>query len=55
MPIDFIPLTGCKVTATTKGGKKFAFELVAGPEMQNKTFLIETATKVWFLIDVPHK
>ena len=46
MPIDFIPLNGCKVAPSSKSGsKKFVFELVAGPEMGNKSFLIETNTK----------
>jgi len=45
MPIDFIPLNGCKVTPSKASSKKFVFELVAGPEMGNKSFLIETTTK----------
>src|SRR5690242_8739288 len=45
MPIDFIPLNGCKVAPAKTSGKKFVFELVAGPEMGNKSFLIETNTK----------
>jgi hypothetical protein len=44
MPIDFIPLNGCKVSPKPTG-KKYVFELVAGPEMGNKSFLIETTTK----------
>lgn len=45
MPIDFIPLNGCKVRAAPDNKKSFCFILEA-PEMDNKTFLIQSNTKV---------
>ncbi len=44
MPIDFIPLGGCKVRVATEAKKNYCFELIA-PEM-DKTFLIQTSSKV---------
>lgn len=44
MPIDFIPLGGCKVRAAPDNKKSFCFILEA-PEMDGKTFLIQSNTK----------
>lgn len=45
MPIDFIPLGGCKVRAAPDNKKSFCWILEA-PEMEGKTFLIQSNTKV---------
>jgi tRNA A-37 threonylcarbamoyl transferase component Bud32 len=46
LPIDFIPLQGCKVAPSNKSGsKKWVFELISGPDMDCKAFLIECNSK----------